>query len=493
MSTAASTKTAPKNASATAPTSAAATAAPTPRRCDHALLVIGTYHSVMAGLILRRDKFLMKFSVKHHVGSLNAVAATDKYIATSGVDERIFLFTNKAQQRLSPVAREKLREAGQPLGIRLADLGSLAPPAEATCLRFTEGSQHLLCGLGDGQLLAYRTRDWSVALSLPVHERAVRAVGCHPRSGGALVVTVGDDRAVAVLDLARARLMTKWKYTSVVQQQQEEEEATASEADEEEDDAANEESEEDESASDASDSDDEDDDDETVDKKRKITKKKKASTTPSAAPPAKRARAEAETKSEEDAPRRRGRLAPHALRLLREDPLGVVFTPSGDHFAVFARFSAVVYRTATAAPLGSLVLPSPQPSDELHALLLLDDAVTLLVGDEAGRLRRCTISATGAAALEPVPVNYPSERAAEAKALLGAPVNAAAEARARHPLRHVSRVKALWQEGATLFSMDSSGIVIAWLLQTGEEGAALRYVTSANCQGRPTALSVLSL
>lgn len=181
---------------------------------SNAMLVVGSYHAVMAGLVFQRGKFFLKFSIKHHVGSVTAVCASERYVASCGTDERLFLFTNKAQQRLSPAVRERMRELGEPLAVRLADLGSLAPPSEALCLCFTPQSQHLLVGCADGRLLLYRTRDWAVQHHLSVHERELSQLALHPGSGGALCVSASPDRSVAVLDLAKGKLLTKWKYSS---------------------------------------------------------------------------------------------------------------------------------------------------------------------------------------------------------------------------------------------------------------------------------------
>ncbi|CAM42686.2 conserved hypothetical protein [Leishmania braziliensis MHOM/BR/75/M2904] len=200
-------------ASDTDAASSAAVAAPYDRKpCKSALLVVSTCHAVMAGLVYRKEKFYIKFSVKRHVGRVNSVAVAERYIASSGVDERVFLFTNKAEERLTAPMRKKMQEAGEPLAVRLADLGSIAPPAEVTVLVFADGSQHLLCGCLDGQLLIYRCRDWSVRSALAVHEKALVGLAVHPRSHGSLAVTVGEDRTIAVLDLVKGKLLTKWKY-----------------------------------------------------------------------------------------------------------------------------------------------------------------------------------------------------------------------------------------------------------------------------------------
>ncbi|KAG5497687.1 hypothetical protein JKF63_03953 [Porcisia hertigi] len=196
----------------TATTSGAVSLPKDRERCRDALLVVSTSDAVMAGLVYRKEKFYMKFSVKRHVGRINSAAVTERYIASSGVDERVFLFTNKAEERLTAATRKRMRESGEPLAVRLADLGSVAPPAEVTALAFADGSQRLLCGCTDGLLIIYRCRDWSVSTTLTVHERAVVGLAVHPGSHGSLAVTIGEDRFVAVLDLVKGKLLTKWKY-----------------------------------------------------------------------------------------------------------------------------------------------------------------------------------------------------------------------------------------------------------------------------------------
>lgn len=412
--------------------------------CLNALLVVGTYHSVMAGLVLKKEKFFIKFSIKHHVGCLNAVAVSEKYIASCGADERVFLFTNKAQERVSPAVREKMRAAGEPMAIRLADLGSITPPAEVTTLGFTPNSQYLICGCGDGQLLAYRTRDWSLSFHLPVHERALVSFAIHPTSEGALAVSIGADRVVAVLDLTRGKLLTKWKYTSHTEEKEKEKEEPATAED------VNADAEEGEAAEAA--------------KKRKAEKKV-----------SKRS----------------------ALWMPREDPLHVCFSPSGALMAVMSAYSFVVYEVSSMKAVRAFRYESPQPQDELHCFLFTNED-TLVFGNEMGTLLYCTLSGSGPLRLELVATLYPAALQEAATALLSRPVNADSESRQKNPLRHVNRVKVLNRLGGTVFSMDSTGIVVAWNEQKREvadEGAALslQYVTSANCQGRVTSMNALAL
>ncbi|KAG5497059.1 hypothetical protein GH5_01588 [Leishmania sp. Ghana 2012 LV757] len=414
-------------ASDTAVTRPTAVSAPCNREpCKNALLVVSTCHAVMAGLVYRREKFYMKFSVKRHVGRVNSVAVTERYIASSGIDERVFLFTNKAEERLTAAARKKMRDPGEPLAVRLADLGSIAPPAEVNALVFADGSQHLLCGCSDGQLLIYRCRDWSVITTLTVHEKGVVGLAVHPGSHGSLAVTVGEDRTIAVLDLVKAKLLTKWKYNASLP------------------------------------------------------------TSGDASPT-----------SEDGAQARAQRSSVSAP--VREEPVGVLFSPQGTRLLIFGRFSFVVYDAAVMQPLCRFRCVNPQPPDEMHRFAFYSETV-LIVGTEAGVLKLCRIAGTPekplniTATLMPVPVSYPEGVQEEAAALLATPVKVEVETRHKNPLRHVNRVKALQVQGSTVFSIDSSGIVIAWNAKaTAADPLILQYVTSANCQGRITDMELYPL
>ncbi|CCW65425.1 unnamed protein product [Phytomonas sp. EM1] len=410
----------PEGASTTPQIETQASPNATEEVCRDALLVVGTYHSVMAGLVLKKGAFYITFSVKHHVGCMNDVAVSAKYVASCGVDERVFLFTNKLYARPGGGA-----EGGR--AVRLAELGSVSPPAEVRCAAFTADAHHLLCGCADGQLLVYRTRDWGLRVRLPVHAKALQQLALHPRSHGALCVTIGEDRSVAVLDLARHRLMTKWKYTSALGGK------------------------------------------------------------------------ENEGEGEGERPRERGRRPVWGIHQ-QEEPLSVCFSPSGGYWAVRSRFSVVVYHTTTMKAAFVVRLERPQPEEELHSLVFASEGV-VVVGNEAGQLLYATlpapqteVSGAVAIALRPVEIRYEDEQQTRDAAALTKETNA----RQKHPLRHTARIKSLAREGRTLFSIDSAGVVIDWtmdFMQTpeGEDSVALSYVTSANCQGRVTAMGVLAL
>lgn len=165
------------------------------------MLFAGTYHSVLAGLVYRRNtttnehKLLLKFSVKNHIGCVNTVAACGKFIASAGSDERLFLYTHKEHFAT------------------ISDLGSLAPASEVRVLRFPD-PHFLVCGCEDGTVAVYKTRTWDCVSVLPVHEKAIIDMAFHP--SGLVAVTIGADRMVALLDMQRGKLLTKAKVPKMV-------------------------------------------------------------------------------------------------------------------------------------------------------------------------------------------------------------------------------------------------------------------------------------
>lgn len=160
---------------------------------SRALLIVGTYHSIMAGLVLRGEKFMLKFSVKHHVGCVNCVAVTDKYIATAGTDERLFLFTCKDN------------------ATHVANLGSVAPASEVTSLAFPN-AQFLVCGCVDGTLSIYRSRDWESVLAVRIHDKPIQCLALHPLNG-IICATASTDRHIALVDMSTGKLITKTKLS----------------------------------------------------------------------------------------------------------------------------------------------------------------------------------------------------------------------------------------------------------------------------------------
>lgn len=414
----------------------AVTSAPQAECCS-ALLVVGTYHSVMAGLVYRREKFAMLFSIKHHEGCVNSVAIGDKYMVSSGTDERVFIFTNKNHQAATSRAQGRL-------SVSLADLGHLLPPSEARCLLLTQHSQHMLCGCADGQLVVYRTRDWSVGLALHLHEKAVAGIAVHPRSDGALAVTIGEDCRVAVMDLAKGRLLSKWHYCTSLAG-------------------------------------------ENVSNTYKSVKKKSQNGTrnrSSAFSAVDVAHSEKEEEEEEE----EGQQQSKRVKLeMRDIPRAVKFSPSGKYFTILSGNAFAIYETSRMCLVARYVALSAQPRDELHVFAFVDDN-TIIFGNESGEFMGCCgpWSVEDTQPRECTPQRISTQNFSE--------LSQSTADDKRHPKYHTTRLKALHCVEKTVFSLDAAGVVIAWHVESNV-GVTMtfKYVCSANCQGRVTTMDVLPL
>ncbi|RHW72794.1 hypothetical protein DPX39_040043300 [Trypanosoma brucei equiperdum] len=477
--------------------------------CRSALLVIGTYHSVMAGLLYRRRRFGLLFSIKHHVGCINAVTAGGgaKYMASAGTDERVFLFTNKShsvQKQLKLLKKKQKRQAkrlkkggepcengvemeetlafagpsaetnsgssAEPLALRLTDLGHVSPPSEVRCMKITSNSQLMLCGCTDGQLITYRTRDWSINSAIPLHEKCISSIALHPGSnndggsGAALAITCSaEDHHIVVVDLLRGRLLSKWRYSTSL--------ATAI--------------------------------------SRYSANKDNGGRDNVASPAA------AQTTSDSDEPGRPVKLAKWERH---DEPREVHFSPVGSYFAVLSSHALLVYETATMRAVAHYRAPSPlQPHNEMHTFCFMDEQ-TIMIGDESGNIRCCCGPWQGACVPGIVERRIPHGSEGGNVGVCGtnnssgdttgsfAAGSDASQHSGRHPTKHSTRVKALHCAGRTLFSLDAAGVAIAW--NVDKRGASsnnsisasgkssdlmLHYICSANCRGRVTTMDVLRL
>lgn len=157
---------------------------------SNALVLVGTYHSVVAGFSLKSNALAVKFSARHHVGCVHSIAVCSKYVATAGSDERVFLFTTKRN------------------GDSVADLGSFSPASEVCALAFPD-PQHLLCGCVDGTLTAIKTRTWEPVMTLGAHTKRITGIAVHP--SGTLTLSIGEDNYIAAVDTLRGRIVTHVK------------------------------------------------------------------------------------------------------------------------------------------------------------------------------------------------------------------------------------------------------------------------------------------
>eukprot|EP00331_Platyophrya_macrostoma_P021751 CAMPEP_0176456064 /NCGR_PEP_ID=MMETSP0127-20121128/31046_1 /TAXON_ID=938130 /ORGANISM="Platyophrya macrostoma, Strain WH" /LENGTH=387 /DNA_ID=CAMNT_0017845913 /DNA_START=179 /DNA_END=1342 /DNA_ORIENTATION=+ len=352
----------------------------------NALVVLGTYHSVMAGLVLRANqrKMLLKFSVKHHVGCVTRVAVCDKYLATTGSDERLFLFTAKDR------------------GAQISDLGSLAPASEVTAMAW-HGNHFLVVGCADGTVGVYRSRDWESVLAVEVHEKPIADLALHPT--GPLAVTVAMDRQLALIDMSSGRLITRTKLP------------------------------------------------------------------------------------------------------VGTVPVKLCFSPgNGSHIVLVHTFGVMVFETRTFQMVHTFAVER-QPANELHCGLFVtpEDNVegasqrhTFVVGDESGNLRYISIDVSSTPKEESADQTSTGTQTFSAplqwtdipQTILDAQSHIKDETKKKYPTVHATRVKALGLRNGWLISADANGCVLVGVVDTTSN--LIRYVCSANCQGRITHLDVLA-
>ncbi|EPY20781.1 hypothetical protein STCU_00810 [Strigomonas culicis] len=255
----------------------------------------------------------------------------------------------------------------------------------------------------------------------------------HPGSQGLLAVTAGLDRSVAVLDLAKGRLLTKWKYNS------------------------------------------------------------RRALAGAAVEPAAEAEGERDAKRVRVDPAARALAAreepvgvlfsPAGTRLAVYSRVSCVVY---DATTMAAVDGFVMERPQPSQELGCALFVAEDRllfGDEAGAIRLFEVRAPG-VGPLAGPGPLPTA----------LRVRYPPALQERAQQLLAAAVDVAAETRLKNPLRHTSRIKALClQPGAsTVFSIDANGVVLALRLDAAR-GGELEYLTSGNCRGRVTCMDILSL
>lgn len=187
-------------------------------------ILIGSYHNAIQGYTFRlqrnlflnkvresllstssnnNDRFLLKqptirFSGNQHNGCVHAVVSNgSSLVASSGSDERISLCSIKNH------------------GTVATDLGSMLPASTVRALSFvSSGGGHLICGCDDGSLAVYRTRSWDCEAVLQVHTKAM--LDFVMTKNGALVITIGQDRYLAFVDLMRGSVLHRHKFAPAI-------------------------------------------------------------------------------------------------------------------------------------------------------------------------------------------------------------------------------------------------------------------------------------
>jgi WD40 repeat protein len=160
------------------------------RPVHHAVIFVGTYHNTTAAYQLRKAGMSTRFTHRSHIGSVIAVASCSRFLVSAGADEAISV--------------QSVKENAS----SFTDLGKITPPAQINAMVFPD-PRFLVCALETGQVIVYKTREWTCAAVVAAHEKAATGVACH--KSGALAVSIGNDFMVCIIDLTRGTVITRRK------------------------------------------------------------------------------------------------------------------------------------------------------------------------------------------------------------------------------------------------------------------------------------------
>ncbi|TDG40000.1 hypothetical protein AWZ03_013577 [Drosophila navojoa] len=157
-------------------------------------IIVGTYTEYLLGYQLceSRDKNGDKkiqlkptFADRSHDGSIKSLAVHKHWIATGGIDDRIFIYDMR------------LRKQAHVLNAHKGVVNTLV---------FSSDSTHLMSGGVDGHMIATRLANWSTEgdWPRPHNGKAVTHIACHPSSR--MCLSLGADQVLNTWNLVKGRI-----------------------------------------------------------------------------------------------------------------------------------------------------------------------------------------------------------------------------------------------------------------------------------------------
>ncbi|XP_017869738.1 PREDICTED: p21-activated protein kinase-interacting protein 1-like [Drosophila arizonae] len=157
-------------------------------------IIVGTYSEYLLGYQLceNRDKNGEKqlqlkptFADRSHDGSIKSLAVHKHWIATGGIDDRIFIYDMS------------LRKQAHVLNVHKGIVNTLV---------FSSDSTHLMSGGIDGRMIATRLANWSTEgeWPRPHNGKAVTHIACHPSSR--MCLSLGADQVLNTWNLVKGRI-----------------------------------------------------------------------------------------------------------------------------------------------------------------------------------------------------------------------------------------------------------------------------------------------
>lgn len=147
-------------------------------------ILLGTYEAFVLGYKLseeKKAKLVTSIADHAHAGSVRCIAASDKFLITSGSDEIVKIFN--------------LRNRTEHGTLNHND-------CSINAMKFYDKKNLITCG-EDGKVCILRVGSWNVEKTLLKHSTGVLDVAIHP--SGKLALTIGKDRKLVTWNLIKGR------------------------------------------------------------------------------------------------------------------------------------------------------------------------------------------------------------------------------------------------------------------------------------------------
>ncbi|KAH8338157.1 hypothetical protein KR059_010593 [Drosophila kikkawai] len=158
-------------------------------------IIVGTYEEFLVGYQFAEldqdgetsSKFRLKqtFAEKSHAGSIKSMAVQGPWVATGGIDDRIFVYDMRIRKQCQ---------------ILLSHAGTV------NTLTFSPDLTHLISGSADGHMIATRVATWTTEADWckPHAGKPVTHISCHPSSK--LALSLGGDLVLNTWNLVKGRV-----------------------------------------------------------------------------------------------------------------------------------------------------------------------------------------------------------------------------------------------------------------------------------------------
>ncbi|XP_018330976.1 p21-activated protein kinase-interacting protein 1-like [Agrilus planipennis] len=148
-------------------------------------IVAGTYEQFLLGYNFQSKcgELKQSFAVRSHTGSIKCVHTLNRFVASGGTDDRIFIYDLISRKEHCMLTQHV---------------------SSVTCVKFTPDRSHIISGSADGTLAIVRVGNWQLEkLWEKAHKGAIVNIAIH--SSGKLALTLGSDHTLQTWNLIKGR------------------------------------------------------------------------------------------------------------------------------------------------------------------------------------------------------------------------------------------------------------------------------------------------